>query len=227
MKIAIIAAMAKELALLIPLLSSPQTTEINGFTIYEGNIGQTEVVMMQCGIGKVNAAMGALTIIEHCTPDAVVNTGVAGGCNNVNVMDVVVGERVAYHDVWCGPESMRGAMMGLPQFFEGDKRLISCLPDDPTIVKGLIASGDWFVDTREVLGRICDLYPDTKAVDMESASIAHVCHLRGVPFLSLRVISDSPGASHDNTRQYNDFWTEAPQHTFEIVRQMIDAAGKL
>jgi adenosylhomocysteine nucleosidase len=56
---------------------------------------------------------------------------------------------------------------------------------------------------------------------MESGAIAQVCHLNKVPFLALRVISDSPGASHDNTRQYLDFWTDAPQETFLLVKEII------
>ena len=56
---------------------------------------------------------------------------------------------------------------------------------------------------------------------MESGAIAQVCHLNKVQFLALRVISDSPGASHDNTRQYLDFWNDAPQETFNLVKDII------
>ena len=56
---------------------------------------------------------------------------------------------------------------------------------------------------------------------MESAAIAQVCHVRGVGFMSMRVISDSPGAGHDNTKQYNDFWQDAPQQTFHVLQQML------
>lgn len=57
--------------------------------------------------------------------------------------------------------------------------------------EGLLASGDIFVDRREDLDRILSLYPDALAVDMESAAIAHACHLRNIPFVCLRVISDT------------------------------------
>ena len=73
----------------------------------------------------------------------------------------------------------------------------------------------------EDVKRIKANFPDALAVDMESGAIAQVCHLNKVPFLALRVISDSPGASHDNTRQYLDFWEDAPRESFSIVHDMI------
>ena len=222
MNIAIIVAMRKELELLLPLLKDKQETVIDGFTFYQGAMGRHQVVAMQCGIGKVNAAMGALTIINHFAPNKVINTGVAGGADkSVSVMDIVVGQQVAYHDVWCGPESPWGVVQGLPLYYEGDAELLASLPKRDDIKAGLICSGDQFVDTIEKVNEIKAKFPLALAVDMESGAIAQVCHVRGVSFLSLRVISDSPGASHNNTQQYNDFWADAPQHTFEIIQQLL------
>ena len=205
MNIGIIVAMRKELDLLLPLLDNKQETVVDGFNFYQGVIGNHQVVAMQCGIGKVNAAIGALTLINQFAPEKVINTGVAGGADKmVSVMDLVVGKQVAYHDVWCGPESPWGVVQGLPLYYEGDSDLLALMPARDDIKLGLICSGDQFID-----------------VDMESGAIAQVCHVRHVNFLSMRVISDSPGASHDNTQQYNDFWQEAPQHTFEVLQQLI------
>ncbi|MBQ2163648.1 MAG: 5'-methylthioadenosine/adenosylhomocysteine nucleosidase, partial [Muribaculaceae bacterium] len=55
----------------------------------------------------------------------------------------------------------------------------------------------------------------------ESGAIAQTCYLRKTPFVSMRIMSDSPGAGHDNTTQYNDFWTDAPQHTLAVVRDLL------
>lgn len=85
---------------------------------------------------------------------------------------------------------------------------------------GLVCSGDVFVSDPEVLARIRSLYPDVDAVDMESAAIAQVCFMRQVPFSCMRVISDTPGAD-DNIAQYENFWQEAPEHTFGMLRQII------
>lgn len=222
MKIGIIVAMRKELDLLLPLLNDSEESRMAGFEFHRGKMGKHDVMVMQCGIGKVNAAMGTLTLINAFLPDFVINSGVAGGADStVSVMDIVVGARVAYHDVWCGPESELGQVQGLPLYFEGAERLLQLLPDQDNLHKGLICSGDQFIDTIESVTRIKNNFPEALAVDMESGAIAQVCYLCKVPFLALRVISDSPGASHDNTRQYLDFWTDAPRESFTIVKDMI------
>lgn len=222
MRIGIIVAMRKELDLLLPLLQDSEESRMSGFDFYRGKVGKHDVMVMQCGIGKVNAAMGALTLVNAFLPDFVINSGVAGGADkSVNVMDVVAGARVAYHDVWCGPESELGQVQGLPLYFEGAQRLLDLIPAQEGIRKGLICSGDQFIDTMDAVNRIKDNFPEALAVDMESGAIAQVCHVSKVPFLALRVISDSPGASHDNTRQYLDFWTAAPQETFMLLKDII------
>lgn len=226
MKIAIIVAMGKELDLLLPLLNNPTSEDRDGCTFHYGTIGLHDVVVMQCGIGKVNAAMGTTTLISHFAPEVVINTGVAGGADKVvNVMDVVVGSQVAYHDVWCGPESVQGAIQGLPLYFDGDEQLLSKLPVRGDVKRGLICSGDHFIDKMEDVVALKEQFPEALAVDMESAAIAHVCYKRGVRFLSLRVISDSPGAGHNNTTQYVDFWADAPKHTFTLVKSLLEHLG--
>ena len=223
MKIGIIVAMRKELDLLLPLLKDSEESRMSGFEFHRGMIGKHDVMVMQCGIGKVNAAMGSLMLVNHFAPNFVINSGVAGGADkSVSVMDVVAGARVAYHDVWCGPESELGRVQGLPLYFEGAKKLLDLMPERDDIHKGLICSGDQFIDKMEDVERIKGNFPDALAVDMESGAIAQVCHLCQVPFLALRVISDSPGASHDNTRQYLDFWTDAPQETFMLLKDIIN-----
>lgn len=222
MKVGIIVAMSKELQLLLPLLENKQETLIDGFNFYQGAVGKHHVIAMQCGIGKVNAAMGALTLINHFRPDKVINTGVAGGADKgVNVMDIVAGSLVAYHDVWCGPESPLGVVQGLPLYYEGDTDLLALMPTGEDIKVGLICSGDQFIDTMDKVDNIKAKFTKALAVDMESAAIAQVCYVRQVSFLSMRVISDSPGASNNNTQQYNDFWQDAPQHTFQVLRQLL------
>ena len=214
--------MRKELDLLLPLLNDSEDSRMGGFEFHRGKMGRHDVMVMQCGIGKVNAAMGTLMLVNHFAPNYVINSGVAGGADlSVNVMDVVAGASVAYHDVWCGPESELGQVQGLPLYFEGAKRLLDLVPDRDDIHKGLICSGDQFIDKKEDVNRIKGNFPEALAVDMESGAIAQVCFLSKVPFLALRVISDSPGASHDNTKQYLDFWSDAPQESFALLKDII------
>ena len=215
--------MGKELRLLLPLLSAPRTVEAGGYTFHIGRIGAHEVVAMQCGIGKVNAALGTLTMLREFKPELIINTGVAGGTGgDARIMDVVVGERIAYHDVWCGPGTEWGEAAGCPRFFRSAPAVTSMpvFDGDPSVHRGLIASGDIFVSRPEEVAAFRELYPDVMAVDMESAAIAQTCHLNGVPFLVMRVISDTPGGA-DNIAQYENFWEQAPKHTFNLLHQLL------
>ena len=103
-RIAVIVAMQKELKMILPLLDNLQENEIADYIMYSGELQGNEIVVMQCGIGKVNSAIATMVLLQQFDIDLVINTGVAGGADKqVNVMDVVVGSNIAYHDVWCGP----------------------------------------------------------------------------------------------------------------------------
>lgn len=224
MNIGIIVAMGKELNLVTPHLHNASTRTVDTFTFHTGQIGNNTVTVMQCGIGKVNAALGALTMIKCFGVKAIINSGVAGGADsNVNVMDVVVASRVAYHDVYCGPESVTGQVQGLPLYYPCSQPLLQHITPDAYTHVGLICSGDQFIDTEAQIATIKRNFPDALAVDMESAAIAHTCHLMHTDFLSLRVISDSPGAGKNNTQQYTDFWQTAPEHTFAVLYHLLQS----
>ncbi len=227
MKIGIIVAMGKELRLLLNLIENQKEVTENGYKIYSGNIGQHEVYAMQCGIGKVNAAIGTLSLIDLFSPELVINTGVAGGADlSVGQMDIVVGERIAYHDVWCGPGTEYGAASGFPLYFESDKEVLSVANSiQPDIINGLICSGDKFIASAEEINEIKSHFPDVMAVDMESATIAQVCYLKQTKVFIMRVISDTPGVEHDNSKQYENFWESAPEHTFEALAQILNKLG--
>lgn len=222
MKTAIIVAMGKELQLLLPIIENHAVTTVNGKEFHTGNIAGREVVAMQCGIGKVNAAVGTLTMIDIFHPSLVINTGVAGGTGAGNdapgILDVVLASGVAYHDVWCGPGTEPGEASGCPRIFP------SPLPPETAgrlgAHSGLIASGDIFVSRRSEVDHILELYPDAAAVDMESGAIAQVCHIKSVPYVCMRVISDTPGAA-DNIAQYGNFWSDAPEATFTALKKLL------
>lgn len=225
MNIGIIVAMDKELSLLLPKISDISRATINDYTFYTGTMGAHTVTAMKCGIGKVNAAVGALTLIDNFHPALVINSGVAGGTGHgAGILDVVVGTEVAYHDVWCGPETVDGQAAGCPERFVGaiTPAMLDGMGIAGKVKTGLIASGDIFVSREEDVRRILALYPEAVAVDMESAAIAHVCYLKNVPFVAIRVVSDTPGAA-DNISQYDNFWEDAPRHTFDILSAIIRA----
>ena len=221
MKIAIVAAMDKEMRLLVPLLEDEARVTVNGTVFHTGRIGRHEAVISKCGIGKVNAAVATLSLIDTFHPDLVVNSGVAGGTGAAGILDVVVADEIAYHDVWCGPGTVPGQAAGFPARFLCE--LAAKVREQvPGAKGGLIASGDVFVSDPAVTARILELYTDAVAVDMESAAIAQVCALKNVPFLCIRVISDTPGAA-DNIAQYENFWEDAPAHTFAAVHALLKA----
>lgn len=212
--------MSKELALLKSLVSDQSVINAGGIEFITGHMGRHDIVMSECGIGKVNAALCANTVIEIFRPDLIINSGVAGGANGgAGILDVVVADRVAYHDVWCGPGTNPGQAAGCPQYF--DCPIPAEAFDGLDIKRGLVASGDEFICRKDQLDKICATYTDVMAVDMESAAIAHVCYRKDVPFVCIRVISDTPGAA-DNISQYENFWSDAPAHTFSTVRALID-----
>ena len=119
MYIGIIVAMGKELALLKPFLKSPTIETVKGLNFIKGEVANNLVLALQCGIGRVNAAIGKMTMIFQYFPYMIINTCVAGGADkSINVMDIVVGERVSYHDVCYDPECKMGVVQGLPNYFE-------------------------------------------------------------------------------------------------------------
>ena len=224
MKIGILAAMDKEVALLIPLLKDMQEIEIDKKKAYKGKVGNHEVCVMKCGIGKVSSALNAYRLIEYFHPDLVINSGVAGGADpSMKVGSLLIATEAAYHDVWCGPGTKWGQIDGMPERFKMDKDVIdSCRKEaSPDVRFGLICSGDRFISKVEEVDFIKSVYPDALACDMESASIAQSCQDCGVPFAVIRVVSDTPGQA-DNISQYKNFWTEAPEKTFRSIKSIIE-----
>ena len=211
MKIGIIVAMDKELQQLQHLFT-------------DGN-----VIVQKCGIGKVNAALGAADMISQYKPDVIISSGCAGGHgDDIKVQDVVVSSEIAYHDVYCGEaigHSVYGQVQGLPPRFQADPTLLqkalSLKPSDVSLHAGLIVTGDWFVDTKDKMHEIIGHFPEAKAVDMESAAIAQTCYLRHVPFISFRVISDMPLYDTDAS-QYHDFWSTIADHSFQVTKTFVE-----
>ena len=226
MKIGIITAMSSEQKQLANQLENPTERKEGPFTYTEGTIKNNTIILMQCGIGKVNAAAGAVEMIRNFAPDCIISTGVAGGIDScLNVMDVVVSSRIVYHDVWCGEGNAYGQIQGLPLYFTGNDTLFQCaisLDTETAIHGGLICSGDKFITDRQELETIKANFPEGLAVDMESASIAQVCHLYEVPFISFRIISDTPGAEK-HLEQYKNFWGEMADRSFHVTEAFLKA----
>ena len=226
MRIAIIVAMDKEFIRIKELLEQVEETSIGGRSYTSGRLGNNELVLHQCGIGKVNAAIGVTELIRLFNPDLVVSTGCAGGASDMlEVTDVVVSSQLAYHDVYCGcalGETVYGQVQGMPARYTTPREIVEkALACGERIHEGLIVTGDWFVDDQEKMRSIIRLFPEAMAVDMESAAIAQTCHVFGIPFVSFRVISDIP-LKDTKASQYHDFWAHVADTSFATTRRFLE-----
>ncbi len=223
MNIAIIVAMDKEHVQIKRMLTNMKE-EHELFDYVIGDLGRNTIILSKCGIGKVNAAVGTSEIIRRYKPDAVVSTGCAGGIDKcLNVMDVVVSTKTVHHDFFLGMGCEKGQIQGMPTFFEADKRLVdvALALNDPTIHAGLICTGDQFITSKTELARIKEDFPEGLAVDMESVAIAQTCYTYHVPFVSFRVISDTPGTD-GHQQQYENFWQDMAQKSFHTTKAFIN-----
>ena len=184
----------------------------------------------KCGIGKVNAALGAQRMINEFHPDCIISSGCAGGNgDDINIQDVVVSAELCYHDVYCGraidDTTVYGQVQGLPVRYQADPNLLSkasALDCGVKVHPGLIVTGDWFVDSKDKMREIIGHFPDAKAVDMESCAIAQTCYINKVPFISFRVISDMP--LHDtDASQYHNFWDTIAEHSFQVTKTFVES----
>ena len=186
---------------------------------------EDKVILQKSGIGKVNAAIQTVEMIRQYKPDVIISSGCAGGNgDDINVQDVVVSTQLAYHDVYCGEaigHSVYGQVQGLPARFEADAHLLR-VAQQTGAKPGLIVTGDWFVDSKDKMREIIGHFPDAKAVDMESAAIAHACYIYKVPFISFRVISDIPLRDTDAS-QYHDFWSTIAEKSFQVTKTFVES----
>lgn len=226
MKAGIIGAMEQEITLLRDKLENRQTATLAGCEIYTGTLNGKEVALLKSGIGKVSAAMGTALFLAHYQPDFVINTGSAGGlASRLSVGDVVVSDEVRYHDVDVTAFGYQpGQMAGCPPSFQADERLIaaaqaSIASQTLNAVRGLIVSGDAFINGAEPLARIRQSFPEAIAVEMEATAIAHVCYQFGTPFVVVRAISDV--ADKQSHLSFEEFLAVAARHSSLMVETML------
>lgn len=227
--------MSKEHVQLTTLIKDAHTEHDGNLEFTIGSLGANTLILMQCGIGKVNAAVGTTSLIRRYEPDCIISTGCAGGIDEcLNVMDVVVSTFTVYHDV-IFPGCEPGQLQGMPTRFRSEEELVEVartvnrpsqgemvISSNCKIVPGLICSGDQFISNHSQLQRIKAQFPEALAVDMESAAIAQTCYLHKVPFVSFRVLSDTPGADQ-HLEQYQNFWDEMADRSFEVTRRFLAA----
>jgi len=229
MKIAIIGAMEEEVSLLRKNIENQTQETIAGCEFTFGNMHGAEVILLRSGIGKVNAAMSATILLEKYKPDCVINTGSAGGLNpDLNVGDAVISTEVRHHDVDVTAFGYEyGQVPQLPPGFAADPKLISIAEeaakaiDNFQTARGLIATGDSFMEDPARVEFIRSKFSNLQAVEMEAAAIAQVAHQFGVPFVIIRSLSDIAGKQSEIS--FDQFIDKAATNSATLVMKMVEA----
>lgn len=193
-----------------------------------GRLNETDVVIVRCGIGKVNAALCAQILADVFEVSHIINTGVAGSLNaELDIGDILVSKDALHHDM---DVTIFGYQLGeVPQMgfreFKADEHMIesavnSCKEVNPDlrVHVGRVVSGDQFISSKEVKQRLITEFQGDCA-EMEGASIAHGAHLNGIPFVIIRAISDKADDSAE--MDYPTFEKEAARHSAALVAHML------
>ena len=226
MKIGIIGAMEEEILLLKSKMSNKKEWTEAKADFIEGQIGEVEVVLVRCGMGKVNAALTTTLLLAKHDIDLIVNTGSAGGIGaGLHVGDVVIASEIAYHDV---DATVFGYSIGqVPQMparyiaNQGtiEKTITAAKKTGLTPVKGLIVTSDSFIASQAQTDVILSNFPDALASEMEGAAIAQVCYQFDVPFVIIRAMSDV--ADEEAGVSFDEFIIEAGKKSAEMVLELI------
>ncbi len=219
--------MPQEVEILTQHLANRQTTELVGITLHSGLLDGVAVVVMQCGIGKVNATIATTLLIERFSPKAIINTGSAGGIGSgLSVGDVVIGQSVVHHDVDVTAFGYQmGQMAQMPADYLCHHQLVKLAKQTSShffstdIHCGLIVSGDQFIADSQRFAAIKQHFPNALAVEMEAAAIAQTCYRFAVPFVVIRAISDLANEKADMT--FEAFIEQAGRQSAEMVMAML------
>ncbi len=195
-KLGIIGAMDVEIQTLKEKMQNLTVTQKAGTEFYEGILENTPTVLVQCGIGKVNAAICTQILCDCFAVSHIVNTGIAGSLNvKLDIGDMVISSDVWHHDFDCFHFGYPMCKIpGMPQSFAADEKLIAMAQQaaeqtGSNVYIGRIASGDQFVADPALKDRIIQR-TQALCTEMEGAAIAQTAYRNGVPFVILRCISD-------------------------------------
>lgn len=235
MKLGIIGAMDVEVATLKANMTEKTETTVAGSVYCEGILEGLPVVVVQCGIGKVNAALCAQILCSQFAVTHIVNTGIAGSLDkDLDIGDLVISRDAIYHDFTCSalnPAYVTGQIPGFPvRKFPADEHLVQLAYAAADSLQaghvktGTVASGDQFVGHKEQKEKII---ADTGALctEMEGAAIAHTAWRNGIPYVVIRAISDKADDSAE--MDYPTFEAMAAEKCALVTRAMAKALTKM
>jgi len=228
-KFGIIAAMKEEMQEIEKIMEQKQIERIYELNFIKGKINNTEVVLVEAGVGKVNAARTTQILIDNFEVNYIINVGSAASANEeLDIGDIVIGNKIVQHDfditAFGHP---KGYISNVGQFIESDKLLIqkmeetiSNLQDSDFKIKiGTIASGDIFCTELKMKEKIRNKF-EADAIEMEGAAIAQVCKLDNIPFITIRSISDKPNGNNHIT--FDQFLEKASKRCAIIIKSFLN-----
>lgn len=229
MRIGIIGAMNEEVAELKAVMENIQSENVGNLEFFKGKLLGKDVVLVEGGIGKVNAAICATLMINYFKVEKVLFTGVAGGTNpDINIGDIVIGVDQIEHDF---DSTAFGYELGqIPRMdtyiFKADDELVNLGYNvavekfgKEKVRKGRIVSGDEFVASVERIEWLRETF-NADCTEMEGAAVAHVCHVFKMPFLIIRAISDK--ANHDAKVDFPEFVKMAAKNSKTIIEGILE-----
>lgn len=226
--IGIIGAMDLEVESLKSEMAVSRIEKKAGMDFYEGTLNGASVVVVRCGIGKVNAALCVQLLADLFQVTHIINTGVAGSLNaKLDIGDILISVDALQHDMDVtifGYQPGEVPQMGFREF-TADRQMAelakaACEKVNPDIhvMFGRVVSGDQFISSKEVKEKLIRQFGGDCA-EMEGAAIAHGSYLNGIPFVIIRAISDK--ADDSSEMDYPTFEAAAARHSAALVKEMI------
>ena len=227
-KIGIIGAMELEVEELKAKMQVKRIVEKAGMKFFEGVLSNTDVVIVQSGIGKVNAGICVQILVDTFEITTVINTGVAGSLNNkANIGDIIISSESQEHDI---DVTALGYEPGIiPQMkesvFKADAKIAELAVEvckevnpDINVLTGKVVSGDQFISSKEQKEKLINVFHGDCA-EMEGAAIAHAAYLNNIPYLVIRAISDKADGSAQ--MDYPTFEKAAAAHSAKLVEHLV------
>ena len=226
MRIGIIGAMSEEVQGIKKLMTDIEEEKIGTLTFYTGVMHDKDIVLLETGIGKVNAAIGATLMIEAFDVEEIIFTGVAGGVNEeLDLGDVVISRDLIQHDF---DTSAFGDKLGMiprmdNSIFKADDELIELAVNagkklKGKVVVGRVLSGDQFIASPEKIAFLKKEF-NGDCTEMEGAAVGHVCQVLDIPFVVIRTMSDK--ANSDAHTDYATFMRIAADNSVTLVNEML------
>ena len=222
----IIAAMQEEMKEIKKIMQNIENKEIYELNFFKGTISDKNVVLVEAGVGKVNAARVTQILIDNFKVEGIINVGSAGSCNDeLEIGDIVIGKKLVQYDfdiTAFGHE--KGFISNVGQFVESNEQLIVKIEEtikrikdkDFKIKVGTIASGDIFCTESKMKEKIRNKF-NADCIEMEGSAIAQVCKLDKIPFLVVRSISDKPNGQNEIT--FDKFLEKASRRCAYIINE--------